>query len=50
MTAQNFDETDLKCTLPAAIVHKGPFVQKGNFIPCVFNTASTAILNDDTIV
>ena len=50
MTAQNFDETDLKCTLLAAIVHKGPFVQKGHFIAYVFNTASTAILYDDTIV
>jgi hypothetical protein len=25
MTAQNFDEADLKCTLLAAILHKGPF-------------------------
>ena len=50
MTAQNFDETDLKCTLLAAILHKGPFIQRGHFIAYVFNTANTAILYDDTIV
>jgi ubiquitin C-terminal hydrolase len=50
MTAQNFDEADLKCTLLAAILHKGPFVQSGHFVAYVFNRASTAILYDDTIV
>ena len=50
MTAQEYDEKDLKCTLLATIFHKGPFVQSGHFIAYVFNTASTAILYDDTIV
>ena len=50
MTAQEYDEKDLKCRLLAAILHKGPFVQSGHFIAYVFNTTSTAILYDDTIV
>jgi sentrin-specific protease 1 len=50
MTARCFDEADLKCTLLAAILHKGPFVRSGHFVAYVFNTASTAILYDDTIV
>lgn len=50
MTARNFDENDIECTLLAAILHKGPFVHSGHFIAYVFNSAHTAIMYDDTIV
>ena len=51
MTAHHYDETDVKCTLFAAILHKGiGGISCGHFVSYVFNTEHTAILYDDELV